>query len=151
MRVEQPDKPDAVNPAMTLGFAIADQWRRAADLQRFGRTMKALVTLFVGLLLAGCSKSPSMQDIRTYGEQKFINDVLAVAEGKPVPNALLTTFRPLRVEPHLGGAWLVYRDSGRHQAGIYVDRTSVDGWGGSGMEITRWSDRIGWSEEKVRR
>ena len=92
-----------------------------------------------------------MRDIRSYGEQKFIDDVLAVAEGKPTPKTLLTTFRPLRVEAHLSGAWLVYRDSERYQAGIYVDRKSLDGWGGSGMEITRWSDRIGWSKEKVRK
>ena len=92
-----------------------------------------------------------MQDIRSYGEQKFIDDVLAVADGKPAAKALLTAFRPLRVEPHLGGAWLIYKDSVRYQAGIYVDRKSLDGWGGSGMEITRWSDKIGWSEEKVRK
>src|SRR3974390_3216361 len=103
--------------------------------------MKPTVAIFVVLFLAGCSRSPSMQDIRSYGEQKFIDDVLAVAEGKPAPKALLTTFRPLRVEPHLGGAWLVYSDSGRYQAGIYVDRKSVNSWGGSGMDITRWSDR----------
>jgi hypothetical protein len=49
--------------------------------------------------------------MRSYGEQRFVDDVLAVTEGKPAPQTLLTTFRPLRVEPHLGGAWLVYRDS----------------------------------------
>jgi hypothetical protein len=112
--------------------------------------MKPIVTIFVVLLLAGCSESPSMQDIRSYGEQKFIDDVLAVGEGKAAPQTLLTAFRPLRVEPHLGGAWLVYRDSDQYQAGIYVDRKSVDGWGGSGMDVTRWSDKIAWSEERVR-
>jgi hypothetical protein len=29
-----PNKPDAANPAMTLGLTIEDQWRRAADLER---------------------------------------------------------------------------------------------------------------------
>lgn len=91
-----------------------------------------------------------MQDISAYGEQKFIDEVLAVAEGKPASKSLLATFRPLRVEAHLGGAWLVYKDSNSYQAGIYVDRKSVDGWGGSGMDLTRWSERIGWSEETVR-
>ena len=91
-----------------------------------------------------------MEDIRSYGEQKFIDEVLAVAEGKPTPQSLVTAFRPLRIEPHLGGAWLVYRDSARYEAGIYVDRKSIDGWGGSGMDVTRWSDKIGWSEEEVR-
>lgn len=113
--------------------------------------MRPILAILIGLLLPGCGKNPSIQDIRSYGEQRFVDDVLAVADGKPAPTALLTAFRPLRVEPHLGGAWLVYSDSGRYQAGIYVDRKSVDGWGGSGMEIARWSEKIGWSREKVRR
>jgi hypothetical protein len=113
--------------------------------------MNRTLPVLVGLLLAGCGSNPSMQDIRSYGEQKFIDEVLAVANGRPAPQTLLTAFQPLRVEPHLGGAWLVYRDSERYQAGIYVDRESLDGWGGSGMEITRWSDKIGWSVEKVRK
>ncbi len=37
-----------------------------------------------------------MQNIRSYGEQKFIDEVLAVAEGKPARKTLLTAFRPLR-------------------------------------------------------
>jgi hypothetical protein len=112
--------------------------------------MKLTVAILVGLFFAGCSKTPSMQDIRSYGEQKFTDEVLAVAEGKPAPKSLLTTFRPLRVEPHLGGAWLVYTESGHYQEGIYVDRKSVKGWGGSGMDITPWSERIGWSKEVLR-
>ena len=28
------NKPDAVNPAMALWFAIEDQWRRVTDLER---------------------------------------------------------------------------------------------------------------------
>jgi hypothetical protein len=30
-----PNKPDAVNPAMALWFAIEDQWRRVTDLERW--------------------------------------------------------------------------------------------------------------------
>jgi hypothetical protein len=92
-----------------------------------------------------------MQDIRAYGEKKLVDEVLAVADGKPAPKTLLTAFHPLRVEPHLGGAWLIYKDTDRYKAGIYVDRKSLDGWGGSGMEIIRWSDKIAWTEEKVRK
>lgn len=112
--------------------------------------MNRMLPILAGLLLAGCTKSPSMQDIRVYGEQKFIDEVLAVAEGTPPTNTLITAFRPLCVEAHLNGAWLVYKDSGRSKAGIYVDKKSLHGWGGSGMDITPWSDKIGWSEEKVR-
>jgi hypothetical protein len=113
--------------------------------------MNRIFLALVALLIDGCARSPSTQDIRSYGEQKFIDEVLAVADGRPAPKTLLTAFRPLRIERHLGGAWLIYKDSARYQAGIYVDRKSLDGWGGSGMEITRWSDKIGWSEEKIRK
>ena len=34
MRQKKP-KPDAVNPAMALGFAIEAQWRRVTDLERW--------------------------------------------------------------------------------------------------------------------
>jgi len=29
-----PNKPDSVNPAMTLWLTIEDQWRRVTDLER---------------------------------------------------------------------------------------------------------------------
>ncbi len=29
-----PTKPDAVNPAMALWFAVEDHWRRVTDLER---------------------------------------------------------------------------------------------------------------------
>jgi hypothetical protein len=34
MKNKKPNKPDAVNPAMALRFAIEDQWRRVTDLER---------------------------------------------------------------------------------------------------------------------
>jgi hypothetical protein len=33
-KVQEPNKPDAVNPAMALRFAIEGQWRRVTDLER---------------------------------------------------------------------------------------------------------------------
>ncbi len=33
-----PNKPDAVNPAMALRFAIEDQWRLVTDLERWTTT-----------------------------------------------------------------------------------------------------------------
>lgn len=92
-----------------------------------------------------------MKDIQSYGQQKFVADVLSVAEGNPPSEELLRAFQPLRIEPHLNGARLVYKDSGRYEEGIYVDRRSIDGWGGSGMEVTRWAKNIGWTKEKIRR
>jgi hypothetical protein len=33
--MKSPNKPDAVNPAMALRFAVVDQWRRLTDLERW--------------------------------------------------------------------------------------------------------------------
>jgi hypothetical protein len=33
----QANEPDAADPAMTLWFAIEDQWRRVTDLERWTR------------------------------------------------------------------------------------------------------------------
>jgi len=91
-----------------------------------------------------------MDDVRAYGEERFIAEVLAVADGQPPTSALLAAFRPLRIEPHLNGAWLVYRESSCYAEGIYVDKSSVDDWGGSGMEVAKWTTQIAWSKEKIR-
>lgn len=37
MKYTWSNKPDAVNPAMALWFAIEDQWRRVTDLERSPR------------------------------------------------------------------------------------------------------------------
>jgi hypothetical protein len=110
--------------------------------------MKRLVPVVVMLMVTGCA--PSYQDVRNYGEEKFIREMLAVADGIPAPQALKEAFRPIRAEPHLNGAWLLMIESSRYQQGIYVDRKSLDGWGGSGMEVTAWSTQLGWSKEKIR-
>jgi len=36
MSLRSPNKPDAANPAMALWLTIEDQWRRVADLERYG-------------------------------------------------------------------------------------------------------------------
>jgi hypothetical protein len=111
--------------------------------------MKTIEMLIVTMLFAaGCS--PTMDDVRTYGEAQFIADVLSVTNGTPIPQHLNDAFRPLRAEPRLGGAWLVIRKSGRYESGIYVDPTGLSGWGGSGMELERWTEQIGWLKEKQR-
>jgi hypothetical protein len=33
--IERLNKPDAVNPAMALRFAVEDRWRRVTDLERW--------------------------------------------------------------------------------------------------------------------
>lgn len=37
---KKPNNPDAVNPAMTLRFAVEDHWRRVTDLGRSGITTR---------------------------------------------------------------------------------------------------------------
>ena len=119
--------------------------------QGFGFMMRRLLVTLMVLLVAGCTRTPTKQDVVKYGENQFVDDVLAVADGKPIPERLTGAFHPIRIEPHLNGAWLVFEKSSRYEAGIYVDRKSIGGWGGSGMEVTPWSEKIAWSEEKIRR
>jgi hypothetical protein len=38
---ESSNKPDAVNPAMALRFAVEDQWRRVADLERWASSSES--------------------------------------------------------------------------------------------------------------
>jgi hypothetical protein len=38
MSIHEFNKPDAVNPAMALRFAIVHQWRRVSDLERWYRS-----------------------------------------------------------------------------------------------------------------
>ncbi len=113
--------------------------------------MKYLLLALLVCALAGCAAKCSMDDVRAYGEKRFIAEVLAVADGQPPASTLLAAFRPLRIEPHLNGAWLVYRESSRYVEGIYVDKISVDDWGGSGMDVTKWNTQIAWSKEKIRK
>jgi hypothetical protein len=37
MKQNQANKPDAVNPATALLFAVEDQWRRVTDLERYAK------------------------------------------------------------------------------------------------------------------
>ena len=45
---------------------------------------------------------------------------------------------------------MVYSESRRYIEGIYVDKESLDGWGGSGLSITTWFKNVGWIEIKKR-
>lgn len=73
----QPNKPDAVNPAMALWLTIEDQWRRVTDLERSGnnnrgnavnRMIIVLTYIAVGLanaLLTGCASTRQVVGIAT--------------------------------------------------------------------------------------
>ena len=110
--------------------------------------MKRIIPSLLLLIVAACA--PTHQDVRDYGEERFIQEMLAVADGKPTPEDLLKAIRPIRIERHLNGAWAIIRENDRYQEGIYVDRTSLENSGGSGMELTPWTKQIGWSKEKIR-
>jgi hypothetical protein len=113
--------------------------------------MKHLIVMICLLAMVGCVAKRSIRDVRAYGEERFIADVIAIADGQPPSATLLSEFRPLRVEPCLNGAWLVYRESSSYAEGIYVDKISVEGWGGSGLEVTKWSTRVAWLKAKSRK
>lgn len=57
---------------------------------------------------------------------------------------------PDRVISYLNGYLFVYEESGRYQSGVYIDSESIDAWGGSGLEITKWNERAGWVKIKIR-
>jgi hypothetical protein len=48
MRLDAPNKPDAVNLAMALQSTIKDQWRRVTDLERYMK-VTTLALLFIVL------------------------------------------------------------------------------------------------------
>ncbi len=113
--------------------------------------MKSFFIIIISFLfIAGCSQKPTMEDVRKYGEERFISDLLAVRSGKKIPKEMQELFKPIRAEAHLNGAWIVIKKSSSYESGIYVDQKSIHSWGGSGMEVTPWSGKIGWSKEKVK-
>ena len=69
--------------------------------QGFGFMMRRLLVTLMVLLVAGCARTPTMQDVVKYGENQFVDDVLAVADGKPIPERLTRAFHAIRIEPHL--------------------------------------------------
>ena len=109
---------------------------------------RSLAALLLLALAAGCA--PGYGDVRRYGEERFVRELRAVAAGQPPPRELMDAFRPRRAEPHLGGAWLVYRESARWRQGIYVGPGRLDELGGNGVEVTPWSEQVGWVKEKQR-
>ena len=119
------------------------------DVRVMRMKYRTAILLLSILMLAGCA--PTMDDVRSYGEQQFIADVLSVTNGTPAPDRLITEFHAIRIEPHLGGAWLVTKDSSDSVTGIYVDSHSVRHWGGSGVDLTIWSENIALSKEKKRK
>jgi hypothetical protein len=54
------NKPDAVNPAMALRFAVEHQWRRVTDLERSAVNVirHIAVTFATVLMVSGCDQSP---------------------------------------------------------------------------------------------
>ena len=111
--------------------------------------MKSMHIVVPLLMTMGCSRPDAL--INRYGETKFVEEMLVVANGGPAPQSLRETFRPIRIEPHLNGAWLVMSEGAGSSSGIYVDRKNVDDWGGSGMDVQRWSQQTAWITENRRK
>jgi hypothetical protein len=110
--------------------------------------MKSLAPFLTTFLLLGCA--PDQNDIRAYGEERFIREMLAVADGHPANESLRATFNGIRIEQHLNGAWILIKETDRYQQGIYVDRESISNQGGSGIAVSPWTKQIGWVKEKMR-
>ena len=113
--------------------------------------MRINFRIMILVVMIGCACAPTTSDIRAYGEKRFIEHMLAVADGMRPSSSLIETFKPIRAEPRLNGAWMLFHKSSRYEAGVYVDRKSLVGWGGSGMEVTPWSSTIAWTKENIRK
>ena len=111
--------------------------------------MKYAFILFTLALLAGC-KPHDRAKVEKYGFDRFAVDVLAFERSGSLPAKIKSNFGMIRTEAHLNGVLLVYVGTDRKKEGIYVDRLSLDGWGGSGLEIEPWSKQIAWIKEKKR-
>jgi hypothetical protein len=104
--------------------------------------------LFASLLIVGCS--PGKKDVEKYGYEKFSRQVLSFQETNRMDPEIISVFKPREAREYLNGVLLVYSESGRYVEGIYVDRESVDRWGGSGLSIKPWFKNVGWIEIKKR-
>lgn len=146
----------------TVVFAVSNRLSRFAAISREGLeqprvakmngpTMKPIIpALVLVLVLLGCARESLQQKVVRFGEAPFCESVLRYPETGRLEKAILDEFAPLRTEEHLGGVLLVYSDDGRFTEGLYVDRESLSGLGGSGLSITSWGKRIGWLREKRR-
>ncbi len=103
------------------------------------------------MLLVSCIGRSTYDDVVEYGEEKFIEEVLAVRDGHQISEEMKKEFNVIRAEAHLSGSWLVVKETNSYITGIYVDPEDVSAWGGSGMEVTPWSKQIGLSKEKKRK
>ena len=106
------------------------------------------VLFFAYLLLVGCSSKQSR--VEAYGSARFARDVLEYRETGKLHEAIQGRFKPDSVSTYLRGVLLIYSDTEHYREGIYVDEDSVEGWGGSGMAITKWHKKIGWVRIKKR-
>lgn len=106
------------------------------------------IWVFTSLLLIGCS--PGKKDVEKYGYEKFTRQVLSFQETQELDPEIISVFNPIEARTYLNGVLLVYSESGRYIEGIYVDKESVDRWGGSGLSITTWFKNVGWIEIKKR-
>jgi hypothetical protein len=84
-----------------------------------------LLLALVAIFLWSCNGHPTYRTVQDYDEPTFIADMMIVADGGAAPKRILDVFDPIRVEPHLNGAWIVIVAGGNSESGIYVDRTSA--------------------------
>jgi hypothetical protein len=98
--------------------------------------MKYLLIILVLISFAACGGSSSLESkVQSYGKQNFVRDVLAFLENGTLDASIQAEFSPKDVRTYLNGVLLVFKESRRWIAGIYVDAESLSGCGGSGLEV----------------
>ena len=111
--------------------------------------LNRLGSLLALLLVVGCGSKRSA--VKAYGAEEFAVEVLEFLESGELSKGVQEEFEPIAVTSYLTGVLLVFSDTGNYREGIYVDRGTLEGWGGSGLEITEWHENIGWARIKKRK
>ena len=149
MLIKEPNKPDAVNPAMALRFAIVHHWRRVTDLERWLQKLKATMQTktipLLGVLLSilGCvcacrpttepaAASPHSDDPDRLSQDAFETYTAYVKSYKPgsetpvgeIPSTYWTeslrALHPIRVYLHRANVVVVQEGAGESERGKYI-------------------------------
>jgi hypothetical protein len=106
--------------------------------------MRVCVLLILFLVLFGCG--PQKSSIERYGVDEFRSDMFDQTQHEKI----LSEIGGKEIRPYLTGMLLITSESRRYISGIYVDKESLNHWGGSGLEIEAWYPDIGSMRIKVR-
>ena len=112
--------------------------------------MKFQLFIILLLLISGCSVKRSKHKINEYGFEKFSSEALTFRETGKLPKTISVLSKSDQAENYLNGVLIIISESERTKEGIFV-APNISGFGGSGLEITPWSDNVSWVEIKKRK